>query len=148
MKRAYRLRRPDQFRRARREGRSFTSQLLVLNVVAGRRRHLRCGFIVAKSIGGAVQRNRARRRIREAVRLAIPAIATGYDLVFVARNATVLSAPFTMIQAAVEQLLRRAQLWNDLAKQAPPADQPANAQRPFVAGSIDPNRAVNDPSTP
>jgi ribonuclease P protein component len=137
MKRAYRLRRPDQFRRARREGRSFTSPLLVLNVVAGRRRHLRCGFIVAKSIGGAVQRNRARRRIREAVRLALPAIISGYDLVFVARSAVVLTASFATIQANVEQLLRRAQLWADPANGPPPARQPTDAQGPFVAGALD-----------
>lgn len=147
MKRAYRLRRPDQFRRARREGRSYTSSLLVLYVAVGRRRHIRCGFIVAKSIGGAVQRNRARRRIREAVRLALPTIATGYDLVFVARSAAVLTTPFTAIQATVEQLLRRAQLWIDPASPSPPASRPIDTQSPRVAEAIDPTAVVNDPST-
>jgi ribonuclease P protein component len=111
MKRAYRLRRPDQFRRARREGRTFSSPLLMLNVVVGRRMRTRCGFVVGKQIGIAVRRNRAKRRIRETVRLALPHIAPGYDLVFVVRSADVIKAPFAAIQEAVEGLLRRAQIW-------------------------------------
>ena len=104
MKRVYRLRRPDQFRRARREGRSFSSPLLTLNVVAGRRRRTRCGFVVGKQIGNAVRRNRAKRRVREAVRLLLPSIVPGYDL---------LTAPFPLIGATAEQLLRRARVWNE-----------------------------------
>lgn len=123
MKRAHRLRRPDQFRRARREGRTFSSPLLTLNVVAGRRRRTRCGFVVGKQVGTAVRRNRAKRRVREAVRLALPAIAPGFDLVFVVRGPDLLSAPFVSIQQAVELLLRRAQIW----RQPPPAADPGGS---------------------
>ncbi|NTW02591.1 MAG: ribonuclease P protein component [Oscillochloris sp.] len=114
MKRAYRLRRPDQFRRARREGRAFSTPLLLLNVVPGRRRRIRCGFVVGKQIGIAVRRNRAKRRVREAVRLTLPHIAPGYDLVFVIRSADVITTPFVAIQEAVEGLLRRAQIWRSV----------------------------------
>lgn len=120
MKRAYRLRRPDQFRRARREGRTISGPLLLLNVVAGRRRRTRCGFVVGRQLGTAVRRNRAKRRVREAVRLALPAIAPGYDLVFVVRGPELLSAPFPVIQQAVEQLLRRARLWQPQTAQGSP----------------------------
>ncbi|MBX0328089.1 ribonuclease P protein component [Oscillochloris sp. ZM17-4] len=111
MKRAYRLRRPDQFRRARREGRTFSSPLLLLNVVSGRRRRIRCGFVVGKQIGIAVRRNLAKRRLRESVRIALPHITPGYDLVFVIRSAAIIDTPFIMLQRAVEELLRRAQVW-------------------------------------
>lgn len=120
MRRAYRLRRPDQFQRARREGRSFGSALLTLNVVAGRRRRIRCGFVVGKKIGGAVQRNRAKRRVREAVRLALPSIEAGHDIVFVVRSPALIDAPFASIQADVEQLLRRARLWQEAGAAAAP----------------------------
>lgn len=113
MKRAYRLRRPEQFRRARREGRTYVAPLLTLNVVVGRRRRTRCGFVVTKQLGSAVRRNRAKRRVREAVRLIIPSITPGYDIVFVVRGPELLVAPFVAIGAAVEQLLRRAKLWRD-----------------------------------
>lgn len=111
MKRAYRLRRPDQFRRARREGRILASPLLTLNFVTGRRRRTRCGFVVTKQFGIAVQRNRAKRRVREAVRLNLPSISPGYDLVFIVRSTELLSLSFPELRQLIEQLLRRAGLW-------------------------------------
>ena len=113
MKRAYRLRRPEQFQRARREGRSWSSSLVALNAVSNRRQGSRCGFIAGKRIGNAVQRNRARRRLREAVRLAYLHIVPGWDLVFVVRSTAVATVAFPELQATVEQLLRRAGLWRE-----------------------------------
>jgi ribonuclease P protein component len=49
----------------------------------------RFGFTASKTLGGAVQRNRARRRLKEAVRLAAPrAAVAGYDYVLIARSGT------------------------------------------------------------
>ncbi len=111
MKRAYRLRKPDQFQRARRSGRSWSSSLIALNAVRNNRRTTRCGFVTGRRIGKAVERNRARRRLREAVRLAYHQVALGWDLVFVVRSPAVASVAFTELQSTVEQLLRRAGLW-------------------------------------
>ncbi len=50
----------------------------------------RFGFTASKSLGGAVVRNRARRRLKEAVRLTAPSHANGgYDYVLIAREGTV-----------------------------------------------------------
>ena len=50
----------------------------------------RFGFTATKGLGGAVVRNRARRRLKEAVRLTGPAHAVeGYDYVLIAREGTV-----------------------------------------------------------
>ena len=50
----------------------------------------RFGFTATKALGGAVLRNRARRRLKEAVRVAGPANAVaGYDYVLIAREGTV-----------------------------------------------------------
>ncbi|PDW04850.1 ribonuclease P protein component [Candidatus Viridilinea mediisalina] len=111
MKRAYRLRRPEQFRRVRQEGRSLHTPLLTLQVLTGRRRRIRCGFVVTKRLGTAVQRNRAKRRLREAVRLALPSLNLGYDLVFVVRSPELITLPFDALRQRIEQLLRRAGLW-------------------------------------
>ena len=113
MKRAYRLRRPGQFQRVRREGRSWGSPLLTLNAAPNRRRVSRSGFVVGKRLGKAVDRNRARRRVREAVRLIYDRIAPGWDLVFIARSPTLITIEFAHIQAIVEQLLRRAGIWRE-----------------------------------
>lgn len=134
MKRVYRLRRPDQFRRVRREGRTYTSPHLALNVAAGRRQRTRCGFVVSKQFGGAVRRNRARRRVREAVRLVLPSIVPGYDLVFVVRGAGVLTLPFSSLQREIEQLLRRAHLWSETAgTPAPQVVSPGEGVNPDPA---------------
>jgi ribonuclease P protein component len=111
MKRAYRLRRPDQFQHVRRVGRTFQHRLLRLNVAPNRRKQTRCGFIVSKRIGSAVVRNRARRRVREAVRLQFDSIAEGVDLVFIIRTADVVDVPFAQLQQAVQELLQRAEVW-------------------------------------
>lgn len=112
VKRTYRLRRPDQFQRVRREGRVLNHPLLRLNIAPNRYHKIRCGFVVSKRIGNAVQRNRARRRVREAVRLALGTIRGGVDLVFVIRTPEVATIPFADLQASIEHLLRRAGAWH------------------------------------
>jgi ribonuclease P protein component len=113
VKRANRLRHSSQFQRVRREGRTYSERLLRLTVAPNRRKQTRCGFVVSKRIGGAVQRNRAKRRVREAVRLDFDHIARGLDLVFVIRTPEVGDVPFEHVQDVVRNLLRRAEIWQD-----------------------------------
>jgi ribonuclease P protein component len=119
MKRTYRLRRPDQFMRVRRSGRRWDDEHLILNAAPSRRRVSRCGFVVSKRIGTAVVRNRARRRVREAVRLTYDHIAPGWDLVFVIRSPDLATIEFHRIQASVTRLLQRAGAWRAATPAAP-----------------------------
>lgn len=66
----------------------------------------RAGFTVTKKQGNAVERNRMRRRLREAVRLRAGfAMKPGHDYVIVARR-EVLNLPFEQL---TDQLLERIQ---------------------------------------
>lgn len=60
-----------------------------------------------RRVGGAVVRNKARRRVKEAVRVAYADIATGWDLVFIVRPRAA-EADYGEIAAAVQTLLGRA----------------------------------------
>ena len=94
-------------------GRSWAHPLLVLYARPNGLDQTRVGFAVSKRIGNAVTRNRVRRRLREALRLRLPAVQPGWDLLFIARS-PLATADFAQLSAVVEQVLRRAGLWSGL----------------------------------
>jgi ribonuclease P protein component len=57
---------------------------------------LRIGFTVGRALGGAVQRNRMKRRLREAVRLSHPPAGVNADVVINPKK-TVLTAEFETV---------------------------------------------------
>ncbi len=65
----------------------------------------RFGFSIKKALGGAVVRNRIRRRIREIVRCHRLEIPAGWDIVIHPKSA-VMGAPFATLTAELLQLLR------------------------------------------
>jgi ribonuclease P protein component len=67
----------------------------------------RVGFTVSKKVGGAVERNRVRRQLREIVRLsAATGLAAGSDYVVVGRKAA-LDIPFQRLAEDFTGALRR-----------------------------------------
>ena len=68
---------------------------------------VRVGFTVSKKVGGAVERNRVRRRLREVVRLsAAGCLRMGHDYVLIGRRAA-LSLPFERITEDFYGAVRR-----------------------------------------
>jgi len=86
----------------------------------------RFGITVTKRVGNAVQRNRMRRRFKEALRLA-PGLAdiAGRDYVIVAK-AEALNAGFAALQSELLMAIRKI---GRPARARPPADQ-ANQRKP------------------
>ena len=80
--------RNTEFSRAYRRGKSYVSPFLVTYVLRRKRGGVRLGITTSKKIGGAVQRVRARRVIREAYYAMGLDEGQSVDLVFVARSAT------------------------------------------------------------
>jgi ribonuclease P protein component len=68
---------------------------------------LRVGLTVGKVLGGAVERNRIKRRMREAVRLSWPGGSVPVDVVFNPRK-SVLQLPFVQLLAEVDRGLKLA----------------------------------------
>ncbi|MBC8161763.1 MAG: ribonuclease P protein component [Roseiflexaceae bacterium] len=114
MKRAHRLRKPAQFQRARREGKKWETPFFALQALVNRRRTTRCGFVTSKRLGIAVVRNRAKRRLREVVRLVYDQIAPGWDIVFIVRSPSVADVDFQQLTTTVVQSLQRAGVWREL----------------------------------
>lgn len=82
-----RLRRHGEFKGVYERGRSYAHRALVLFVLT-EQRGVRVGFSVPGRLGGAVVRNKVRRRLRAAYRAVRPEIPEGWHLVVLARAAS------------------------------------------------------------
>lgn len=68
---------------------------------------VRIGFTASRKVGGAVERNRARRRLKAAAAQVLPVrAAPGHDYVLIARSET-LTRPFALLLADLERALAR-----------------------------------------
>ena len=76
-----------------------SSPLLVLYARKNRLNQNRVGITVSKKLGGAVVRNRVRRRLREVYRLHEDRFLPGYDIVVVARSRAIDASFESLCQA-------------------------------------------------
>ncbi|HEX2998480.1 MAG TPA: ribonuclease P protein component [Anaerolineales bacterium] len=109
MQRKFRLTRSEDFKRVRRSGKSYAHPLVVLIVQAHNQPRLKVGVTAGRTVGTAVYRNRTKRLLREAMRPLIPGIASGLDLILIARPGLV-SATLEETRQALLVLLQRAQV--------------------------------------
>jgi ribonuclease P protein component len=117
LNRAFRLRKSGEFQRVRQQGRSISSRLLILAWASNDVAAPRIGFVISKRISRhAVDRNRLKRLLSEAVRPLLPGLAPGWDLVFSARR-DLLTADLHLLEQDIPALLRRARLLAPAQKQ-------------------------------
>ncbi|MEE0800546.1 MAG: ribonuclease P protein component [Gemmiger sp.] len=98
-----------EFTRLYARGKSYVHPNLVLYVAKNRYGVPRVGLTATKKVGHAVQRNRARRVMREALSEHLSQNAGGYDIILVARGRT----PYlksTQVSRTLAALMRRAGL--------------------------------------
>jgi len=129
VQRKFRLTRSEDFKRVRRSGKSYAHPLVVLIVQVHDKQsttaphvlggdpvdqpRLKVGVTAGRTVGTAVYRNRAKRLLREAMRPLLPNIASGLDLILIARPGLV-SATLEETRRALLTLLQRAQILTPL----------------------------------
>ena len=101
-----RLRGREDFERLFRQGRMVPGRLLVIRCLPTGQEASRVGFAVGRQLGGAVVRNRVRRRWRAVIRGG-PPLRPGFDVVLVARRSSVDAQWAELVMA-----------WSDLARRA------------------------------
>lgn len=112
MNRSYSLKRHKEFRYTYRVGKSVGAHLFSLVWARNRTDTVKIGFSVSKKIGNSVQRNRAKRRLRACITPMLPSLKKGRNLIFIARR-DVLTIPFAEMQKQMEDVIRRAGLWEN-----------------------------------
>lgn len=106
MKKNERLKKNRDFRKIYNRGKSFVHPIVVVYVLPNFMDKNRVGFTVSKKIGGAVQRNRVKRLLREVYNLVKPNLQPGYDFIFLARP-RIKNKNFWQIESAVAGLLKK-----------------------------------------
>lgn len=105
-------------KRSSRSSRDEATEVGAATPVPGGGGPARFGITVTKKTGGAVARNRIRRRLKEALRCLVPLPARpGHDYVIVARREA-LGMPFSMLQQSITEALARIAIPRSNARDA------------------------------
>ena len=102
-----RILRSKDFRRVYDNGAKFSGPLFSAFYLRNNGdRGAQVGFTCTRALGGAVVRNRIKRRVREAVRGQLGRIGAGWEIVINPR-VRILTAPFAQVEQEVEKLVQR-----------------------------------------
>jgi ribonuclease P protein component len=112
VRRKFRLTRNGDIYRVRQEGRTLANVFLVLGFLPNELEQNRIAVIGGRAVGGAVQRNFAKRRIRAAFHDLQTELAQGYDLVLIARK-PILNVDYQTLVDGMRALARQAGLMKD-----------------------------------
>ena len=101
----------NQYASVYNKGASLADKLIVLKTLSNKLSYSRYGFSVSSRIGGAVVRNRVKRRLREILRST--SLEAGWDIVIIARSKAAL-ADYSDLKYSVYSLLLKAQIMKNV----------------------------------
>jgi ribonuclease P protein component len=108
--RALRLREEAEVREARARGKAYADGPLVARVLANNTGQNRYAVVAGKRVGKAVQRNRCKRLVREAIRELHPRLIPGYDVVIIVRGTVEELTGLDVALGSLERIVARAGL--------------------------------------
>jgi ribonuclease P protein component len=98
---------PEQYAAVYNQGSSWVNKIVVLKALRNNMEISRYGFSVSNRVGGAVVRNRIKRRLREIVRQTY--LQPGWDMIIIARPASVM-VEYGELKYSVSTLLNKAKM--------------------------------------
>lgn len=101
------LRQKKDFDNIYKKGRSIGDRYVVLFYKRNRFSYSRTAFLASKKVGNSVKRNRARRLMKEAVRLLDYDLPSSYDYIFIARN-TIDGKKCQSVMKSINSAIKRA----------------------------------------
>ena len=103
------LRNRDDFSRIYRKGRSIGERYVVLFFIKNGLEYNRTAFLASKKVGNSVQRNRARRLMRESWKKHCDVLPAGYDFIIIARN-TINGRSCQQVQESLDSAIKKANI--------------------------------------
>lgn len=101
-----RLRQKSEYKTVFNLGTSYVNKYVVIYVLSGPRKF---GFIASKKVGNSVQRNRAKRLLREVIRLNMSVIEEDRQIILIARS-RIRGVSYSEIERSLKQTLAKAKL--------------------------------------
>lgn len=100
------LRKRTDFSAIYNKGKSLGERYVVLFYRKNDLPYSRTAFLASKKVGNSVERNRARRLMKESIRTSQVQLPDGYDYIFIARN-TILNRKCADVKKSIEAAIKK-----------------------------------------
>lgn len=104
------LRKNEDFSVVYKKGKSVPDRFVVVFYKKNDLRYNRISFLASKKVGNSVQRNRAKRLMKETYRHICSDIKEGYDIIFIARK-TINGKKYNDVYKSMNNAVRKADLF-------------------------------------
>lgn len=104
LKRELRLRKKSNIKEVFAEGKNYSVKYVAIYVLKGPKRF---GFIASKKVGNSVQRNRAKRLMREVIRIHLSEIRNDIQIILIAR-AKIKGVSYFEVEKTMMNMLKNA----------------------------------------
>ena len=101
------LKKSEQYALVYNKGASLSDKLIVIKILSNGLSYSRYGFSVSRRLGGAVTRNRTKRRLREIMRKL--SLEEGWDIILIARSGAA-AVDYQVLRKSVCNLLLKARI--------------------------------------